>query len=87
MHFRYFVDFLNGTYPFLTRTVQDLTAFQGAAFFPADNARHMIVVAPSALSSSSSASKLDDAPMSEVNIVVFVNVSFVFAYISFFTFI
>lgn len=87
VHFRYFVDFLNGTYPFLTRTVQDLTAFQGAAFFPADNARHMIVVAPSALSSSSSTSKLDDAPMSEVNIVVFVNVSFVFAYISFFTFI
>ena len=75
VHFRYFVDFLNGSYPFLTRSVQDLTAFQGATFTPADETRH-IIVAPSAL-----------VAMSEVNNVVFVNVSFFFAYIDFFIFI
>ena len=71
VHFRYFVDFLNGSYPFLRRSVQDLTAFQGAIFTTADDTSHMIVVAPSA-----------PVAMSEVNNVVFVNdVSFVFTYL------
>ena len=77
VHIRYHCDFLNGTYPFITRVVEDLTAFQGAIFSLADNAKHMIVVVPSAISSNTST--LDDVSMScEVNTVVFFNLSISF---------
>ena len=42
VHFRYLSDYLNGVYD-ITRTVSDLTDFQGALFLPADAERHQIV--------------------------------------------